>query len=180
MILPGYGPNTRTIMQVKVAGSARGPGLQPDRAPATPSSHQADGTGVFESGQHPIIVGQAAYNSAYGTTFAASGNCTAPTAPTSATGSSAINQQGGHLRVRHPQGPNAKMKIAQPKAIHDEMNSAAFDEFGRMTANLGLEAVPADAGRAEHHALPVHRPGDRGHRRHEPAEEDVAYDVNGP
>ena len=23
------------------------------------------------------------------------------------------------------------------------MNSAAFDEFGRMTANLGLEAVPA-------------------------------------
>ena len=31
----------------------------------------------------------------------------------------------------------------QPKAIHDEMNSAAFDEFGRMTANLGVEAVPA-------------------------------------
>ena len=31
----------------------------------------------------------------------------------------------------------------EPKAIHDEMNSAAFDEFGRMTANLGLEAVPA-------------------------------------
>ena len=31
----------------------------------------------------------------------------------------------------------------EPKAIHDEMNSTAFDEFGRMTANLGLEAVPA-------------------------------------
>ena len=31
----------------------------------------------------------------------------------------------------------------QPKAIHDEMNPSAFDEFGRMTANLGLEAVPA-------------------------------------
>ena len=32
----------------------------------------------------------------------------------------------------------------QPKALHDEMNSATFDEFGRMTANLGLEAVPAN------------------------------------
>ncbi len=31
----------------------------------------------------------------------------------------------------------------QPKAIHDEMNASAFDEFGRMTANLGLEVVPA-------------------------------------
>ena len=30
----------------------------------------------------------------------------------------------------------------QPKAIHDEMNSTAFDEFGRMTANLGIEAKP--------------------------------------
>ena len=36
-------------------------------------SHKADGSGVFESGQPPIIVGQAAYNSAYGTSFAASG-----------------------------------------------------------------------------------------------------------
>ena len=31
-----------------------------------------------ESGQHPIIVGQAAYNSAYGTGFAASSNVTPP------------------------------------------------------------------------------------------------------
>ena len=42
--------------------------------------HKANGTGVFESGQHPIIVGQAAYNSAYGTNFAASSNCNAPPA----------------------------------------------------------------------------------------------------
>ena len=26
----------------------------------------------------------------------------------------------------------------QPKAIHDEMNSTTFDEFGRMQANLGV------------------------------------------
>ena len=36
---------------------------------------------------------------------------------------------------------SAKLSIPlQPKAIHDEMNSASFDEWGRMTANLGLEA----------------------------------------
>ena len=70
-ILPGYGPNTRTVMQVKIAGTA---------APAFSVStfqsrfnHKANGSGVFESGQHPIIVGQAGYNSAYGTSFAASG-----------------------------------------------------------------------------------------------------------
>ena len=34
----------------------------------------------------------------------------------------------------------------QPKAIHDEMDSATFDEFGRMTANLGLEAQPPVPG----------------------------------
>ena len=37
------------------------------------------------------------------------------------------------------------MKL-EPKAIHDEMNSAAFDEFGRMTANLGIEAQPPTPG----------------------------------
>ena len=31
----------------------------------------------------------------------------------------------------------------QPKGIHDEMNSASFDEWGRMTANMGLEAPGA-------------------------------------
>ena len=30
----------------------------------------------------------------------------------------------------------------EPKAIHDEMNSSTFDEFGRMQANLGIEAMP--------------------------------------
>ena len=34
----------------------------------------------------------------------------------------------------------------QPKAIHDEMNSTTFDEFGRMQANLGVEAQPPTPG----------------------------------
>ena len=35
----------------------------------------------------------------------------------------------------------------EPKAIHDEMNSSTFDEFGRMQANLGIEAEPPTPGR---------------------------------
>ena len=34
----------------------------------------------------------------------------------------------------------------QPKAIHDEMNATTFDEFGRMQANLGVEAQPPTPG----------------------------------
>ena len=115
--------------------------------------HKADGSGVFETGQHPIIVGQAAYNSAYGTSFAAAGDCTSPTSTIKCDGMARINQQGGMpftfdtLRMNangtYPTGFGKLALNIEPKAIHDEMNSASFDEFGRMTANLGLEVVPA-------------------------------------
>ncbi len=148
-ILPGYGPNTRTIMQVKIAAIT----------PAAPFnlnalrlafSHKANGSGVFESGQHPIIVGQSDYNTAYGTSFAASGDCTNSPFPAKCDGFARINQQGGDLFTFDTlkgatSGTWAKLSIPfEPKALHDEMNSAAFDEFGRMTANLGIEAVPAN------------------------------------
>ena len=78
--LPGYGPNTRTIMQVKV--STKAPALAFDRPNTTNDkmgalqaafAHHSDGSGVFESGQNPTIVGQAAYNSAYGSDFVGTG-----------------------------------------------------------------------------------------------------------
>lgn len=147
-ILAGYGPNTRTVMQVKIA-------------PATPASafnlaalqaefrHQADGSGVFESGQHPIIVGQAAYNSAYGTTFAASSNCNATGATTQrCDGLVRINNNGtSSFGFNTLRAPTTKTVMSMgPKAIHDEMNSTTFDEFGRMQANLGVEASPPTPG----------------------------------
>ena len=98
---------------------------------------------MFESGQHPIIVGQAAYNSAYGTNFAAGANCNAP--------NSTSQTCDGFVRVNDTSvfgfntlsGPSTKMTMPlQPKALHDEMNSTTFDEFGRMTANIGVEAQP--------------------------------------
>ncbi|HZC70433.1 MAG TPA: multicopper oxidase domain-containing protein [Jatrophihabitans sp.] len=140
--LPGYGPNTRTIMQVKVAANTPAPAFNLT-ALGNLFKHHADGSGVFESGQHPVIVGQAAYNSAYGTSFAASGDCSNPNGTNKCDGYARINQQGGdQFRFDTLKGPQLKVPL-QPKALHDEMNAASFDEFGRMTANLGVEAVPA-------------------------------------
>ena len=31
----------------------------------------------------------------------------------------------------------------EPKALHDETNATTFDPYGRMQANLGVEAQPA-------------------------------------
>ena len=144
VVLPGYGPNTRTVMQVKIAANPPAAAFNLTNL-NNAFKHHADGSGVFESGQHPIIVGQAAYNSAYGTSFVSSGNCTDPDGTNKCDGLARINQQGGDLfRFDNLKSSNPQLKIPlQPKALHDEMNSAAFDEFGRMTANLGLEAVPA-------------------------------------
>ena len=100
----------------------------------TAFAHHTDGSGVFEKGQNPITVGQAAYNSAYGTNFAASGWCSAPSNPSAkCDGYARISEQGGDLfKFDTLAGPQLAIPL-EPKGIHDEMNSANFDEFGRMT-----------------------------------------------
>ncbi|MFN8079996.1 MAG: multicopper oxidase domain-containing protein [Kineosporiaceae bacterium] len=143
-ILPGYGPNTRTIMRVTIADTTPAAaynltGLQ------NAFKHNLQGTGVFESGQHPIVVGQAAYNSAYGTNFAASGNCSVGTS-NRCDGLVRINDTASfNFNTLRSQSTRVNMPL-QPKAIHDEMNSSTFDEFGRMQANLGVEASPPTPG----------------------------------
>lgn len=152
-ILPGYGPNTRTVMQIKVANTAPAPAFNLTKL-RTAFTHKANGTGVFEEGQHPIIVGQAAYNSAYGTRFYPSGDCNFPgSTSVQCDGLARIDEQGGTkfgfnalTSTVNPTTlrPTSKLEVMiEPKGIHDEMNSAAFDEFGRMSANMGLEVVPA-------------------------------------
>ncbi len=149
--LPGYGPNTRTVMQVKVSNTT--PAIAFDRTGTEADgmgalnaafAHHTDGSGVFESGSNPIIVGQAAYNSTYGKTFAGSGFCSSPTNPSAkCDGYARIQQQGGDaFKFDTLSGQQLSIPL-QPKGIHDEMNSANFDEFGRMTANMGLEAPGA-------------------------------------
>ncbi len=155
--LPGYGPNTRTMMQVKVSMAAPAvafdrPNTTADRLGAlmTAFAHHADGSGVFESGSDPVIVGQSAYNTAYGTTFATNGWCGSPTLPSArCDGFARIQEQGGMNFKFDTLGPNKdgngpQLSIPlQPKGIHDEANSANFDEWGRMSANMGLEAPGA-------------------------------------
>ena len=65
--LPGYGPNTRTMMQIVVAPA---PPAEPFDVAGwrLPSRRRACGQGVFENGQHPISSARR-YNLAYGTSF---------------------------------------------------------------------------------------------------------------
>jgi len=157
-VLPGYGPNTRTVMQVKVSMAV--PAVAFDRPNNTTTdrlavleaafAHHADGTGVFESSVDPIVVGQAAYNTAYGTNFTTAGWCNNLTAPSAkCDGYARIMEQGGFpfkfdTLGAAQDGTGQQLQIPlEPKGIHDEMNSASFDEFGRMTANIGLEAPGA-------------------------------------
>jgi FtsP/CotA-like multicopper oxidase with cupredoxin domain len=132
-IPPGVGPNVRTVMQVKVTGAG---GLAPadDFNPAILSAidnafrSKPGVPGVFAASQEPIIVGQAAYNTTYdNTTFPS----TWPNWGVSRIGDTSIS----FMRVDNTIVSNFAML---PKAIHDEMG-AAFDDYGRMAAKLGLE-----------------------------------------
>ena len=145
-ILPGYGPNTRTVMQVTIADAAPAPAFNLARLNAA-FAHKADGSGVFESSQPPTIVGQDAYDSAYGTNFPASSDCNVPgSTTTSCDGIVRVNNTGS-FGFNTLKAPTSKMSMdMEPKAIHDEMNSSTFDEYGRMQANLGIEAQPPTPG----------------------------------
>ncbi|RJP85138.1 MAG: hypothetical protein C4518_17190 [Desulfobacteraceae bacterium] len=131
--LPGYGPNTRTVMQIKVAAAAPAPSFNLGALQAA-FAHKADGSGVFESGQHPIVVGQGAYNSAYGTSFQNNG----PMA-----GLAQIFDTS--LTFKTLLGATLTMPF-QPKMIQDEMGEAFERDYGRMSGFLGLETPNAQAG----------------------------------
>jgi len=138
--LPGYGPNTRTVMQIKVAPLA--PAIAYN-LPALETAFQATslgGQGVFETSQHPIVVGQGAYNSAYGTSFQNNGPLaglvqifdTSLTFETLLTDPAVV-------------GDELTMPL-KPKQIQDEMGEAFDPEYGRMSGFLGLETPNATAG----------------------------------
>lgn len=131
--LPGYGPNTRTFMQIKVAAATPAPAFDLN-ALQNAFTHQVDGSGVFESGQHPIIVGQGEYNSAYGTSFQTNGpmNGTVQIYDTSLTFDTL---SGNQLTFN-----------LKPKMIQDEMGEAFEMEYGRMSGFLGVETPNAQAG----------------------------------
>jgi FtsP/CotA-like multicopper oxidase with cupredoxin domain len=134
----GKGPNDRTVMQITVSGSG---GTAPinDYNPATLTNltnkfkSTATTKGVFSASQAPVIVGQSAYNSAYNKTFPK----TWPYWGVSRISDNAISYM-------EPDGTYVKQFPMKPKAIHDEMGGT-FDDYGRMSAKLGLEVPYANA-----------------------------------
>ena len=114
--LPGYGPNTRTIMQIRVANTA--PSL-PFNLPALQAA-----TGLpaaYFASQPPPIVPQPEYGPAFGATFPAT---YARIQNTSLTFTDTFNYFGGGLKTIQ----------MQPKCIQE-----LFDNYGRMNATLGTE-----------------------------------------
>jgi FtsP/CotA-like multicopper oxidase with cupredoxin domain/fibronectin type 3 domain-containing protein len=132
--LPGYGPNTRTIMAFHV--SATGVPTPFDLAALEDAFTTTTGpTGhpsVFVQDQDPIIVPQAAYDSAYGTTAF----------PSDTTAYERIQNNSLTFQPLDPSTPAVADQVAtpvtimnQPKAIQELFES----DYGRMNATLGVE-----------------------------------------
>ena len=151
----GLGPNTRTIMQINVGNAASGSSsfgqggqsVNPAAVNAVPGNLAAlenafkpqsqgnpSGLGVFKNGQEPIIVGQSAYNEAYGMTF-----------PTTWPNWGISRITDNAISFNTPDGATVTAYPMEPKAIQDEMGEV-YDEFGRMSAKLGLELAKTTAG----------------------------------
>jgi len=124
----GFGPNTRTIMQIVVSGTANGTQYN-FNALKDEFVSDAAGPGVFQKSQNPIIVGQKEYNTTYNTSFPA----TWPLWGYSRIGDSS-------MQFRTVAGTNLTLNF-EPKAMQDEMGEA-YDEYGRMSGKLGLELSP--------------------------------------
>jgi len=143
--LPGYGPNTRTVMQIKVAASEPAPSFNLAALENAFASTSLGGLGVFEKGQHPIIVGQGEYNSAYGTAFQSNGprNGTVQIYDTSLTFDRLVGETAPYATSASTERLTINLK---PKMIQDEMGEAFEVEYGRMSGFLGVETPNAQAG----------------------------------
>ena len=132
--LPGYGPNTRTIMQIQVSGSG--------------GSHPVDDIGTinmanlttavqtaFRTSQEPIIVPQAAYNKVYG----------------SAVNDSTLSSNANHnlaliqdysLNFTPYANPATSGAVTGPVIMDMQPKTIIEDwtmDYGRMNALLGVE-----------------------------------------
>ncbi len=132
--IPGYGPNTRTFMKIVVAPVTPAPAFNLNSLNTAFKAKSLGGLGIFENGQHPIIVGQGAYNTAYGTSFPHDGpsNGTVQIYDTSLTFKTLL---GTDLNI-----------VFKPKMIQDEMGEAFDPIYGRMSGFLGVETPGAQAG----------------------------------
>jgi FtsP/CotA-like multicopper oxidase with cupredoxin domain len=144
--LPGYGPNSRTVMQFRVAADCTGDtgcGTGINRTPTnvhTPddvdATHLASLTTAvrtaFRDSQEPIIVPQAAYNPVYGTTVSdvAGGDL------------SRISDTTLTFKPLPATAATAAVTLdLQPKSIIEDFTV----DYGRMNAMLGVEVPKTTA-----------------------------------
>jgi len=129
---PGVGPNTRTIMQIRVTKPLTTPTSDVTLAKLQTVWAKTDAkNGVFEVSQDPIIIPQAAYNSAYNATF------------TSKPAEEFI-QVNLYSKTFQPIDATGALQTAvtlpiESKAMHDEMGGVYDTKYGRMSGMLGLE-----------------------------------------
>jgi FtsP/CotA-like multicopper oxidase with cupredoxin domain len=136
---PGYGPNTRTIMQIRVNKLLTTPTTDVTLANLEAVFKKtASKRGVFEVSQDPIIIPQAAYNSAYD---AITMNPASNGFPSTAAGQ--YFQIADTQKTFQPINENGVLQPAvtlplEMKAMHDEMGGVYDTLFGRMSGMLGL------------------------------------------
>lgn len=126
-VQPGYGPNTRTIMQIHVAGSPVDPVYDMTKLQGV-FAKTAGKRGVFEVSQEDILIPNANYNTAYNANFPA--DTYVRIFQTSTT-------------FRTLAGDTVTMPLTS-KAIQDEQGEA-YDEYGRLSSLIGLQ-VPGPTG----------------------------------
>jgi FtsP/CotA-like multicopper oxidase with cupredoxin domain len=134
--LPGYGPNTRTIMQIVVSGS--GGTALPDAVPTFLPALQAALPAAFAATQPPIIVPQAAYNAVYGT------------ATTDVVGTNLSTISATSLTFAPLGSATPLLFNFGPKAIQELFET----NYGRMNATLGVE-LPFTRLRRSAHRRPL-------------------------
>jgi FtsP/CotA-like multicopper oxidase with cupredoxin domain len=150
--LPGYAPNTRTVMQIIVKGSGNSAGYVYNKAniekeftasaPATainplqaypnrntvPESTVTRTQTLFERSQEPIVVGQSAYKPVYPSSYFPKNFPW-----------EGINQINDHfLQFVTLAGDPVKVP-SEPKGLHDEMGASFDPVYGRMSGNLGMQ-----------------------------------------
>ncbi|MBI5066915.1 MAG: multicopper oxidase domain-containing protein [Deltaproteobacteria bacterium] len=156
-VTPGYGPNTRTIMQIVVRPGTPAPynltALEDAfrTVPATATTPEVPG--VFKRAQDPVIVaqgdiaGRGAGMSAYDTAYGARFPFAFPYWGISRIGDTSIAFQGIDGTYNPPLGTGLPLvngqlqgaKAMEPKAIQDEMGEVFDPDYGRMSSRLGLE-----------------------------------------
>ena len=134
---PGYGPNTRTVMQVIVDGT--NPNTVPFSLPALKAAFAttAAGPGIFASTQPTTIVPEPAYNSAYNASFPP---VYAPISANTLTFNPITPLTFEALLSQEPSACGATTAPVQCASLNHKAIQELFTlDYGRMNATLGTE-----------------------------------------